>query len=308
MSDESVLDDPLARATESLAGLSVGDAIGQCTFDAALGQQVDVSDPDSLPPGPWRWTDDTEMALSVVESLSCRGRIDQSFLARRFAERYSYDRAYGPAMHRALGRIREGESWSSVAPSLFDGQGSYGNGAAMRSAPVGAFFAGNDEAVVREAGLSAETTHAHPEGVAGAVAVACAAAFAIESRASGAKPSHALFLDRVIEFTPASEVRRRLAIAQAMETVRSIQFPARTLGGGREMAAFGTVPFALWCAAQSLDDFQQAIRLGITGGIDRDTVCAIVGGVVACYVGSRGIPAEWLQRREPLPPLSTFES
>ena len=33
---------------------------------------------------------------------------------------------------------------------------------------------------------------------------------------------------------------------------------------------------------------------------DVDTTCAIVGGIVALAVGSEGIPAEWLARREPL--------
>jgi ADP-ribosylglycohydrolase len=34
---------------------------------------------------------------------------------------------------------------------------------------------------------------------------------------------------------------------------------------------------------------------------DRDTTCAIVGGIVACSVGEAGIPAAWLQARKPLP-------
>jgi hypothetical protein len=34
---------------------------------------------------------------------------------------------------------------------------------------------------------------------------------------------------------------------------------------------------------------------------DRDTTCAIVGGMVALHAGVDSIPREWLACREPLP-------
>jgi hypothetical protein len=61
--------------------------------------------------------------------------------------------------------------------------GSFGNGAAMRVAPLGAFFADQPlEVVCNQARLSAEVTHAHAEGIAGAIAVAVAAALAWQKR------------------------------------------------------------------------------------------------------------------------------
>jgi ADP-ribosylglycohydrolase len=61
------------------------------------------------------------------------------------------------------------------------------------------------------------------------------------------------------------------------------------------------VPFALWCAAHHLDDFVEAMWLTVGGLGDRDTTCAIVGGIVAGYVGTEGIPESWRSAREPLP-------
>jgi len=52
------------------------------------------------------------------------------------------------------------------------------NGAAMRVAPASAWFADDREAAVRAAIASAAVTHAHPEGQAGAAAVAAAAVYA----------------------------------------------------------------------------------------------------------------------------------
>jgi ADP-ribosylglycohydrolase len=291
----------LDRARESLVGLSVGDALGQCFFSVPPDNVDRTVIHRLLPDAPWYYTDDTEMSLSVVSVLADFGRVDQEALAIRFANNYSYDRAYGPAMHRALSRIREGEGWRMVSQSLFAGPGSFGNGAAMRSAPIGAFFFGDTQAVIENASLAAEVTHAHSEGTAGAIAVAVAAAVACEFRAAGVPPSHEEFLERVVVAVPPSEVRSRILKAQSMRKVQSVRFPASALGVGKDMTAHDTVPFALWCCGQSLDNFEEAVWLGIEAGVDRDTIGAIIGGVVVCYAGQHRIPSEWLRRREQLP-------
>ena len=52
----------------------------------------------------------------------------------------------------------------------------------------------------------------------------------------------------------------------------------------------GVVHVALWCAARYLDDYEEALWLTVSGLGDRDTTCAIVGGIVACCTGSVAIP------------------
>ena len=61
------------------------------------------------------------------------------------------------------------------------------------------------------------------------------------------------------------------------------------------------MPFALWCAGHRLGDYEEALWLTVGGLGDRDTTCAIVGGIVALFTGPDAIPAEWLDAREPLP-------
>src|SRR5512136_1913632 len=189
------LDDALL----SLEGLSVGDAFGELFFSRSPGSR-------ELPAGPWRWTDDTHMALSIVEVLRDHGRIDQDVLARAFAERFLQEpwRGYAGGAKKLLTRIACGEDWRTTALRLFDG-GSYGNGAAMRAAPIGGFFAGDPVRAVSEARLSAVVTHAHPEGQAGAMAVAAAAAIA----AGAGPPSGGDFLRAVLPFVPESLTRER---------------------------------------------------------------------------------------------------
>ncbi|MBI1772204.1 MAG: ADP-ribosylglycohydrolase family protein [Burkholderiales bacterium] len=289
----------LERALISLNGLSIGDAFGQCFFQDE--NKLLLSNNGQLPEAPWYFTDDTEMTLSIIAVLRSKGEIHQDTLAKSFAKHYSYDRAYGPSMHRVLARIDAGETWQAVVASAFEGQGSYGNGAAMRAAPLGAYFADDLGLLMRQASLSAEVTHGHPEGIAGAVAVALAAAQACLYRDVGIRPKHAEFLGKIIDLLPQSEVRSKLVRAQSITTARSMDFLVSVLGNGNNMSAQDTVPLALWCCGQSLEDFENAMWLTVSAGGDRDTLCAIVGGIVASFVGDEGIPDNWKSRREALP-------
>ncbi len=288
----------LERARLSLEGLSIGDAFGDRFFIHAHTAQSMIQS-WALPKPPWEYTDDTNMALSIYEILQRYGDIHQNELARSFAEHYDPRRGYGPAMHRLLARIAAGESWHDAARSLFDGQGSYGNGAAMRVAPIGAYFADDLDQVVEQSRKSAEITHGHSEGVAGAIAVAVTAALAVQLNGA-ATPSRVNFLDLILPHVPESEVKRGIKRAR---DIRSpvVEHVIGMVGNGYRITAQDTVPFALWCAGESLADFENAMWLTASALGDVDTNCAIVGGIVSLYVGYEGIPQEWVNRREPLP-------
>jgi ADP-ribosylglycohydrolase len=61
-----------------------------------------------LPDAPWTYTDDTEMALSIVEILEERDGIDQDVLATRFADRMQFNRHYGQGTYAVLYGVEEG--------------------------------------------------------------------------------------------------------------------------------------------------------------------------------------------------------
>ena len=86
-----------------------------------------------------------------------------------------------------------------------------------------------------------------------------------------------------------------------MDSNTSVKEAVTALGNGIRVSAQDTVPFALWCAAEHLDDYERAQWLTVSGLGDRDTTCAIVGGIVVMRTGVEGIPHEWLATREPLP-------
>jgi ADP-ribosylglycohydrolase len=194
-------------------------------------------------------------------------------------------------------------NWFEEAQELFNGEGSFGNGAAMRVAPVGAYFAHNLDLVVEQATLSAISTHCHPEAIAGAIAVAVAAALAWQDRDAAAPMDATTFLGRVRACTPQSAVRDGIDGALALPDATTALEAALTIGNGSRASAQDTVPFALWSAARFLDNYEDALWETVNGGGDIDTNCAIVGGIVVMRTGSGAIPAEWLQRREALEPM-----
>lgn len=289
----------LERALIALDGLSVGDALGEQFF--ARGSTSMIAH-RATPKGFWHTTDDTEMAIALTDVIERHAAVQQDALAATFALRFERDpaRGYGGGAARLLREINEGGSWRSLAGALFPGGGSYGNGGAMRVAPLGAYFADEpDETVIAQARASAEVTHGHVEGQAGAIAVALAAAYAWRTRNQPASEPYGL-LQWVFDRTPDGLVREGLAKALSLAVGASVGHASSVLGNGAYISAQDTVPFCLWTASQWLNDYEEAFWHTIEALGDRDTTCAIVGGIVACRVGREAIPSAWLAAREPL--------
>jgi ADP-ribosylglycohydrolase len=292
--------DALDRAWLSLDGLSVGDAFGERFFGppSEVGQRISRRE---LPEAPWTYTDDTEMALSIVEILQERGSIDQDLLAARFAGRMQFNRGYGRGAYTVLWGVKQGLDWRLATRVGFRGMGSFGNGAAMRVAPLGAFFADQPIGVIcHQARLSAEVTHAHKEGAAGAIAVAVAAAIAWQER--GKKGALGpTWIAAVREAIPPGYTRDAVSEALDVPSDATIVEAAKALGNGSGVTAPDTVPLCLWVVAHASNDFEHALWRTVSALGDRDTTCAIVGGILALRTGHDGIPAGWLRSREKLP-------
>ncbi len=292
--------DRMACVRVALDGLSVGDAYGEQFFLPANSRWM-IDDDPFQPPGPWTWTDDTEMALGIATILDRFGTIDQDALAAEFGRRFRCDpsRGYGPGAIRLLSAVANGGDWRLESRTLFSGMGSFGNGSAMRVAPVGAYFADDGLAVVAEqARLSAEVTHRHPEGIAGGIATAVAAAYAWSNRRRATEQDvrQGLFT-AVLDHTPQGETRAGIERAATIGLGMMTRSAASFLGNGRRVTCPDTVPFCLWAAAKFLGNYERAVWETIQVGGDIDTNAAIVGGIVGL---TGDIPAEWLARREPL--------
>ncbi|WP_299460098.1 ADP-ribosylglycohydrolase family protein [uncultured Microscilla sp.] len=280
----------------ALQGTWLGDAFGQRFFDTRphIEQWLHTH---TLPPAPWYFTDDTIMTIGLTQNLFKNQSIDQDTLAQIWAINYqkNISRGYGGTAHKILREIGEGKPWINASKEVFSGMGSMGNGAAMRVAPIGAFYTQDLAQIIHQARLSAQITHSHPEAQAGAIAVAIAAHLAGYTVLTGND-----FLAKVRQHTPDSQTKDRIDKALRLPSNYRIDTIVHALGNGHKMLAQDTVPLTLWCAAHHLDNFEEALWLTVSALGDRDTTCAIVGGIVALRVGTSGLPARWISAAEPI--------
>lgn len=278
------------RSRHSLAALHLGDAFGE-QFFWPTGQ--DIGD-RVLPPSPrWPYTDDTAEAAVLTRHLLARGAVDQDELAQEWTEEYTRDprRGYGGGAHDLFEAFASGAPWRDTARAAFGGTGSMGNGSAMRVAPLGAFFADDLDLAAEQAALSAEVTHPHPDGIAGAVATAVAAALIGSGAADLWGP--------VLDLTPNSMTRVMLEHAIELSDA-SLSQAIRELGTGHRVCTFDTVPFCLWIVARHRhDSLEDALWSTVSGLGDRDTTCAIVAGILGASLDA-ALPQAWLARLEPL--------
>ncbi|NUP49750.1 MAG: ADP-ribosylglycohydrolase family protein [Catenulispora sp.] len=285
-------------AFASLRGLALGDGFGERWFFRGNREAIEMIKHRTAPGDqPWHWTDDTAMALSVLRVLLRHGEVEQQDLAAAFAESFAADpmRGYGRGMRQLLPLLGEDPgNWATYARTLFDG-GSFGNGAAMRAAPLGAWFRHDPERAAAQAALAAEVTHAHPEGVAGGIAVAVAAALVTDASDPEA------FLTQTAALTPPGPVRDGLLRAAEVPAATPAWKASDILGNGQRIRAADTVPFAVWSAAHHLDSLVDALWTTAEALGDSDTLGAITGGIVAARTGIGAVPARWLELAEELP-------
>ena len=286
-------------AKKSLKGVSIGDAFGE-SFFGETNKIVRHLQERKIPETSWEFTDDTVMAIAVFEQLEKHGEINQDELAKLFSDNHQLDvnRGYGATARRILREIDEGGDWKEISKSVFEGMGSMGNGASMRVSPIGAYYWDDLKKVKDLAIKSAEITHSNIEGITGAIAVAIGAAIATETRIQGDEISPDVFIYRILKELPdtdtKSKIKKSLAVPYSyhIETVKTI------LGNGSKIMVQDTVPFSIWCAAHNLGNFKEGLWKAVSILGDRDTICAIVGGIITMSTDKNEIPNEWMQSVE----------
>lgn len=285
------------RFRGALVGVAVGDGLG-AYFEGHLGpvpaHDIARIERDGVP---LRYTDDTAMTIALADSLLNAGGLDQDDLAQVFARHWEREpsRGYGPGTAFLLARISAGEHWKTAAAAQFGGQGSFGNGAAMRVAPVALHAGGNPELSAELGRASAQVTHTHPLGVDGAATQAAAVALALVQPASAP-------ID-VSDFLAALQATaREPVIIEQLDRVATLaedgtgEDIAGELGTG--IAAHEAVPAAICAFLRHADSFADTIRFAISLGGDTDTIAAMAGALAGAYKGERAIPTPWVERTE----------
>lgn len=275
--------DAVDRARGALLGTFVGDALGM-PFEGARASEV----PERLEMvearlGRGTYTDDTQMMIALAESLIARGRVEEEQLARAFQDAYDRNRGYGGGTRRVLELWSEGTPVAVAAEEIFGGEGSRGNGAAMRIAPVAVRFAGDPARLRTEAARSARLTHAHPVGIDAAV---------VQAEAIGAALRGEGILEAARAVAQTAEMRVGLAdVAGLVAAGAEPGEAAARLASSPD--ARESVCAALF-AALAHPRFEQAVRFAVRLGGDTDTVAAMTGAIVGARDGAQSIPLRWL--------------
>ena len=279
------------RFAGCLLGLAVGDATAAPFegIDAYAihrefgGAPAIVRDP---PVPVLSYTDDTEMAIGVAQCLVRHGRIDPDALAGIFAAHFDRTRGYGPGAATILLAIRDGRRWADVVRTVYP-DGSYGNGAAMRVAPVGLAFHGDLPRVAAEAAASAGVTHAHPLGVDGAIVMACAVALLVTG-----EPFHfARYCTTLAGYASTEEFRWQLTTAAKLG-------PGDTIPFGSGIEAHRSVVTAVCCFGLDPDRYDRVIARALSMGGDVDTVAAMAGALAGTHGGAAVVPERLVSRLE----------
>ena len=277
-----------------LLGLAIGDALGG-RFEAQSAENIRRRFPsvehliNYVTDDSW-YTDDTQMAIGVSEVLANHGEILEEHLCRAFVENYDPSRGYGLGARRVLNAMEAGRDHKAVAARHFPG-GSYGNGAAMRVAPIGIYFRNYPDIVLQQSRLSAIPTHVHPFGIEGAQLIAAAVAEA--SRID--EFDRDSFFANLLYRCESSEFRSKMTMASTI--INASDLPQ--LGNGIE--ALESVPTAIACFALSPNSYSQTIANAIFLGGDTDTIAAMSGAISGAMLGMAGIPESLLEHLEETP-------
>jgi poly(ADP-ribose) glycohydrolase ARH3 len=186
-------------------------------------------------------------------------------------------------------------SYSEAARSLFGGQGSFGNGAAMRIAPVGLFFHDSLD-LYEQARASASVTHAHPVGVDGAAVLAWAVAQVVKLDPQEPFPFEP-FCRGLVDFARTPEIRDKMALVRTL-IAEDVPPPNAARRLGRSVAVHESMPFAIYSFLRHPESFEACLFCAVLNGGDRDTLGAIACTVSGAYLGVEAIPQDWREKLE----------
>jgi poly(ADP-ribose) glycohydrolase ARH3 len=288
------------RCIGSLLGLACGDVLGAgvegYSREALAAEFGTVRDFLDTPRGRGCYTDDTQMALALARSLVEARRAHAAHAANAYAQHFDPRRGYGAGAKIVLRALAAGADYRQTGRSQFP-EGSFGNGGAMRIAPVGLAYRHASEEVLRQAVTEALLcTHVHPEAVDGATLLARAVA-----TAACTDDSQRFDGPGVVETL--AGLSQHDAMQEKVATVRrglKENWPdeeaARHLGTGIRTAE--AVPAALWCVGRYAGDPEECIVRAVALGGDTDTIGAMAGAVVGALHGTGWVPARWFGAME----------
>ncbi|XP_021348627.1 poly(ADP-ribose) glycohydrolase ARH3-like isoform X2 [Mizuhopecten yessoensis] len=346
----------LSRYRGCLAGAVIGDCVG-AVFEGAWADSIAIvkiikedekireaekrkrenENPDGeVSNGEiWTFTDDTAMARSVAKSLIKHNGFNARDMARRFSEEYFNERfrGYGGSVTVVFQKLQETEYENPFEPAKkqFEGQGSYGNGGAMRIAPAGLFgYKDNDFHRLRDLAKDiTNITHSHYQAIQGAVLQAYAVDLAL--RVEGHLDADE-FLNDLIKQMKLMEKETERFTKMTNEKVARDRGEERSSASehpycdklekiktflkqeappspeeideelGTDVSALESVPAAIFAFLYATKDipylenrnlFEKTVMYAISLGGDTDTIATMAAAIAGACYGEEQLPEHW---------------
>jgi len=275
---------------DRLRGIAVGAAVGD-----ALGMPLEFHPPrpdyalvtemlaGPLPAG--TFTDDTEMALCLAESLQFSSPLNPRDLAGRFVAWYQ-SRPSDVGLHtgRVLARLAGGTSYNEAARlEQTNEPDSAGNGGVMRAWPLAIARHENPALLAAETRLQCEITHAHPDSLHGALLLNFTLYQILQDLHSPPEAVIREAIDRAIEQVPLSE---EFSLAVGLAPLR-LRADLKNSGWVQH-----SLESAFWAVETTLS-FEEALVNVVNLGNDADTAGCLTGAMAGALYGLQGIPQRW---------------
>jgi len=278
-----------------MLGLAIGDALGWPVEFLSLNAIRAKYGPEGIadlepsrrhPAG--TFTDDTQMSLALARAILSRGSGPEDAFITEVAREFvawscspENDRSPGGTCMQACRQLACDLTWRAPGHNH-----SKGCGTAMRTAPIGLAWHGDEERIVRLAAKVSELTHGHPAATAGGVATALLVSWALD----GVDPEE--MLSRILRRTrPISE-----EFVAKVEMVASVldQPPEKAFAVlGDAWVAEEAIACALYAFWRSPRDYRRSVLTAVNTDGDSDSVGCIAGAISGAFNGVEAIPADW---------------
>ena len=290
-----------SKTIGALLGTFTGDALGMPVegfdIDMIVSAYEQVDTMLEARKGRGTYTDDTQMMIAIAEVLSRCGEFQGAETARCFIKNFDPERGYGRGALEVIYRLSQGVPWNKAGERMFGG-GSFGNGSAMRIAPIGVFFSANRAALIQAAVNSARITHTHPLGKGGAVIQALAISLAFESDPDVPLDKAAFLATLKEHIEPEWDAyhHKLVHVQELLASELDLHGVVRLLGN--DVTCQGSVPLAIYCFLLHPEDFRAAVVTAVNMGGDTDTIGAMTGALSGARLGWEAIPPDWLNALE----------